>query len=426
VSLRIAFILWSFPETSEAFILRQVVGLRDRGHVVHIYAHESTTGGPVHDEVFRYGLLEDVRYFHGRVKSSGPWQQGRLVARLLGNPVAALRCFRAIRRSGSRGLLSDLASSLEFMAEAGYDIVHCHYGDIGLKYGWTAAYWRAPLVVSFYGYDCSAYPQQFGKGVFAPLFRGGAMITVLGENMAAKLRMLGCSAEQLRRSRIGVDVQQFRCERSPSAQLDAPVRFLTVARLVEKKGIDIALRAVASVAEEFPDVTYDIVGDGPLRVRLESLTASLGLEGRVTFHDMQASAYVRSVMCRSDIFLLPSITTAEGDQEGTPTVLMEAACCGLPVVSTYHADIPEVVLDGRTGYLVPEGDVAALVERLLYMLRNRHEWSALGCEGRKHIAAEFNMEKLSQELEQMYLELLEARDARPRGDHRMLPVGSYV
>jgi colanic acid/amylovoran biosynthesis glycosyltransferase len=102
----------------------------------------------------------------------------------------------------------------------------------------------------------------------------------------------------------------------------APVRLLTVARLTEKKGIGHALRAVARVRDRFPRLRYDIVGDGPLGDGLRALSRSLGLEDRVTFHGARTEAFVRRTMREADVFLLPSVTAADGDQEGTPTVLL--------------------------------------------------------------------------------------------------------
>src|SRR5437868_13294812 len=148
-------------------------------------------------------------------------------------------------------------------------------------------------------------------------------------------------------------------ERSAS---DAP-RLLTVARLVEKKGVDDALRAVAAVRFRHPGLRYDVVGDGPLRGGLEALAGELGLGDAVIFHGARYADAVREMMDAANVFVLASRTAGDGDEEGTPNVLLEAQACGLPILSTTHSGIPEVV-DPQAGVLVAEGDPAALARAL--------------------------------------------------------------
>jgi colanic acid/amylovoran biosynthesis glycosyltransferase len=292
------------------------------------------------------------------------------------------------------------------------DIVHCHYGEVGLGYRFLGRFWSAPLVVSFYGYDCSSLPRAMGDGLYRPLFRLADSVIVLSEAMRERLLSLGCPPALLHVHPLGVDTSRFafRKRNSPGEV----VRILTVGRLVEKKGIEFALRAVAQVVPDYTKLRYDIIGDGPLRDSLERLSRALQLEHVVRFLGPVEEAGVAEAMDRADLFVLPSITAADGDEEGTPTVLIEASSCGLPIVSTRHAGIPEVVVDGISGFLVPERDVPALAERIRLLLERPERWAALGRAGRRHVESHFDTRVLSRRMEAHYA-ALSAKRARGVG-----------
>jgi colanic acid/amylovoran biosynthesis glycosyltransferase len=406
--MRIACFVRSFPELSETFILRQVTGLLDRGHEVGIFAYRAAGGGPAHEAVDRYGLRGLVRLLPHREDSAPPRLRG------VGPAGPAARC---VRREHARALggWRTLARTLAALAaEERFDVVHCHYGDLGLRYRVAARFWAAPLVVSFYGFDASAYPGTHGSGVYRPLFRRAGAVASLSAHMDGRLRELGCPDALLRRVPLAVDPAEFAPAERPARRPGDPVRLLTVARLTEKKGVEHALRALALAGERFPALRYDVVGDGPLRGSLEALAASLGLGERVRFLGARTGAFVREAMRGADLFLLPSVTAGDGDQEGTPTVLLEAACCGLPVLATRHAGIPEVVLDGESGFLVPERDPAALADALERLLLAPERWAELGRAGRLHVERTHGTAAVAERLEGVYRELLAGRaGARP-------------
>jgi colanic acid/amylovoran biosynthesis glycosyltransferase len=189
---------------------------------------------------------------------------------------------------------------------------------------------------------------------------------------------------------------------------------LTVARLVEKKGIDVALRALGSLRDELPGIRYEVIGDGPLRAELGSLAVSLGIADRVRFAGAVTNDAVQQAMRDADLFVLPSLTAPSGDEEGTPTVLFEAAYAGLPVLATRHAGIPDVVADGESGVLVEENDPAALADGLRTVLAARERWPAMGEAGRRLIIERGHLTAdVAARLEALYLELL-AEQRAPR------------
>ena len=195
------------------------------------------------------------------------------------------------------------------------------------------------------------------------------------------------------------------------------VRIVTVGRLVEKKGHAVALEAIADVARDIP-VRYDVVGGGPLAVPLEALVRKLGLEEVVTLHGRQDSAFVRHLLDEAHLFVLASMEAADGDTEGAPVALMEAHASGLPVVSTRHAGVPEVVLDGQSCLLVPENDPSSLAGAIRQLIRDNEDWPTLGAAGRAHVEETFDVAPCTEELLGVYALALSGRD-----DPRLLAVG---
>jgi colanic acid/amylovoran biosynthesis glycosyltransferase len=149
---------------------------------------------------------------------------------------------------------------------------------------------------------------------------------------------------------------------------------------------------------------YDLIGDGPLAPSLRAQIKAAGLSDRVRMHGSLPHATVQKILGESDVFVLPSVTAADGDQEGIPVALMEAMASGMPVVATRHSGIPELVEDGRSGYLVPERDSAALRAALVKLARERDTWTSLGRHGRRKIEQEFDLKTLLDQLVAIYRE----------------------
>lgn len=161
---------------------------------------------------------------------------------------------------------------------------------------------------------------------------------------------------------MGIDTKKFLF--SPrKLRFDGKIHLLTVARLVEKKGIQYSIQAVAKVVKKYPQIEYKIAGDGPLKSDMESLIDGLKVNGNVKLLGGKQQGEIIELMKDADIFLAPSVTSNDGDQEGIPVAIMEALAQGLPVISTYHSGIPELVQDGISGFLVPERDTKSNIKK---------------------------------------------------------------
>ena len=154
------------------------------------------------------------------------------------------------------------------------------------------------------------------------------------------------------------------------------------------------------------NINYSIAGKGELKNNLELLISELRMQKHIFLLGAKNQQGIRKLFDQADIFLLSSVTAENGDQEGTPTALTEAICCGIPVISTYHAGIPDIVIDGESGFLVPERDVDALEENLEYLIKHPEIWVEMGHKGRKHFDKEFDVNILNQKLEEIYNQLL--------------------
>jgi colanic acid/amylovoran biosynthesis glycosyltransferase len=128
------------------------------------------------------------------------------------------------------------------------------------------------------------------------------------------------------------------------------------------------------------------------------------------------------LMTEAHLFLLSSVTAEDGDQEGTPVSLIEAQACGLPVLSSFHSGIPEIVRDGQSGFLVAERDVVGLAERIVYLVGHPEIWPGMGCEGRRHVETHHDIRRLNGDLDRLYREVIGRSNMQTTtDDERALP-----
>jgi colanic acid/amylovoran biosynthesis glycosyltransferase len=441
--MRIAFLLYQFPALSETFILRQIVGLLEMGHEVHIFAERPCEQGAGHPDVVRHKLLDRTTYVRMPAESGlyempiwpvwgATWslETGDKVAnirRLLRCLPTAVRCFARHPRLTCEVLtqrhydyqaasLSALYRLAALSAERGqFDVLHAHFGPVGRSFRFAPRLWNAPLVVSFHGYDFSTWPRRHGRDAYASLFQNADIVTVHTQFAEDRLRALGSPSALLRRLECGIDPDDFPFQER-SLRPGQLTRLLTVARLVEKKGIEYSLRAVAKLVKEGHELHYEIVGDGPLRDKLMALRDSLGVAEHVEFVGAKNNSYVRERMADCDLFVLASVTAADGDTEGAPVSLLEAQACGIPVVSTQHAGIPEIVADNVSGRLVNERDSDAIADAICDLIRRVDSWAAMGARGRAFVEEHHNIRRLNQRMVEIYSEAI-AKRAAPISTH---------
>jgi colanic acid/amylovoran biosynthesis glycosyltransferase len=215
---------------------------------------------------------------------------------------------------------------------------------------------------------------------------------------------------------MGIDcsLNAFKADRKLGAE---PPRLISVGRLIEKKAHLFTLRALAQLRERRPDIDFrfDIVGEGPDEAALKAEAARLKLMDRVTFHGALPHDRTLALLNAASVFVLPSVTAANGDMEGIPVSIMEAMAQGLLVISTFHSGIPELVEPGKEGILVPERDEAALSQKIEWALTHAECWPEFAKSARRKVELEFNRERLNRRLGDFYASV---RPAVPSPQHR--------
>lgn len=253
-------------------------------------------------------------------------------------------------------------------------LVHAQFGPDGLRAMPLARALDVPLLTTLRGYDVhrtdgallrSGRPSWMRYAMRRHLLaRQGTLFLAVSDALRQQAVARGFPADRVLTHYNGVDLALFRPAPGPPPERT----ILHVGRLVEKKGTIRLIRAFAGLAGDIPDARLLIVGDGPLRPRLEREVAALGLGTRVRFAGKLAQGKVVEHMRSAWVLAAPSLTARDGDAEGLPNVIVEAAACGLPAVASRHAGAPEAVGDGTTGFLVPEGAVEPLADALRSLL----------------------------------------------------------
>jgi colanic acid/amylovoran biosynthesis glycosyltransferase len=412
--LRVCIITGTFPEVSEKFIIDQVAGLIDQGCEVDVVSAHRPRGGKSHPVVEAYRMLERTTQLGiPRGRTLRALRGCLLVARHL--PVSGVRALRAlsVRRYSTAASLGKLPFFLNALANRHYDVVHGHFGPNGL----VAAYLKESgiadsCLTTFHGSDINSYPGRHGRDVYEPVFRASDRIVAGSYFMRDRLLEHGCPAEKIRVVPVGFKVSEFpRFERTPAA--DGTIVMSTIARLVEKKGHEWALRALARARRDVPRLRYLIGGDGPMAADLRRLVAELGLADIVEFLGLLDAREVLAVYRRSDFFVLPSVTAANGDMEGQGLVLQEAQATGLPVIATLHDGFPEGVADGKTGFLVPERDPEAIAQRIVVLAADAQLRQRMGDAARRFVEKKYELAGICRQLLDTYREAVEvARGAR--------------
>jgi len=293
---------------------------------------------------------------------------------------------------------------------SGAELLHVYFGHTGMHLlplleSSTRSF---PVIVSFHGADAGVDMDKPGHlKAMRAVFHGADRILVRSESLARELRKLGCPGEKIRLSRTGIPLEQWPLVgREPAA--DGEWRLVQACRLVEKKGLDMSLKMMAELRGRFPRLRLAILGEGPLRAELERLAGELGIGEAVEFAGFVDGERLRQEFARAHVFLQPSRTAADGNQEGVPNAMLEAMATGLPVAATRHGGIPEAVGDGISGVLVEENDWQSLAGRLGELLEDGQKWKQTGAAARAAVESGFSQQRQIAALEEIYFEIIQS------------------
>ena len=270
------------------------------------------------------------------------------------------------------------------------DVVLAEYGTTGVLVMEACRRLNIPLIVHFHGYDASVREVLAEHSMsYRKMFDQAMAIIAVSRAMERKLISLGAPPEKVHYNPYGINCREF----GGANPENVPPIFLAVGRFVEKKAPPITLEAFANVHRVFPTARLRMVGDGPLLDECRELAKSLRIEHAVAFLGAQSHEVVQQEMRGARCFVQHSVEASNGDCEGTPLGILEAGASGLPVVSTRHAGIADVVIEDETGFLVDERDVKDMAENMLRLARNPDLAGRLGRAARQRIANCFSEER---------------------------------
>ena len=213
------------------------------------------------------------------------------------------------------------------------------------------------------------------------IFSSVDLVMPVCEYFKDRLIEFGCDENKIVVLHSAIDIKKFSFKKHKRKKGE-PIRLMTTSRLNEKKGVHYVIQAIKRIIKRHPNLHYTVLGDGRYRFKLESLIRKLRIKKNVHLVGWKKPEQVVKELAKSHIFILASATSSRGHEEGIPNALMEASASGLPVISTWHAGIPELVKNGITGFLVPEHNVKWLAEVLEYLIAHPKLWIKMGRAGR--------------------------------------------
>jgi len=335
-------------------------------------------------------IQEQLRRLPGEVhfvfQRDGAWYDRD--CRPLATPLARARraLFGASPAESERARHRALA---RFLARRGIEVLLANFGPLARQALPACRAAGVPLVAHFHGADAHrARPEGDAAWFYGELLREAAAIVAVSSPMIERLTALGAPPRRILLNPCGVDLADF----PPGDAGATEPHFLAAGRFVGKKGPVFTLLAFRRLLERAPAARLTMLGEGEMRTACVQLAAALGIAGRVDFPGAYAHGELAARLRRSRAFVQHSLRQPDGDSEGTPVALLEAAASGVPAVSTRHAGIPQAVVDGETGLLCDEGDVEAMADAMAQLALDPGLAGAMGRRAREHAAAHFAIE----------------------------------
>ncbi len=283
------------------------------------------------------------------------------------------------------------------------DIIHAHFGYDGYRMIKPAIKNNTPFITSFYGSDVSRLPDEFDwPRRYKKLAAACDAFVAASYHMKEQLINLGFPKGKIHIIPYGLDLKNIKFIKSRPKK--APL--MMVGRMVEKKGFEYAVEAVKLLADQNVKVQLNVFGDGILYEKLKKLVLKWNIEDRVTFYGYMPVKSIIEQHYKHRILLAPSVTAADGDEEGLPNTILEAMACGTPVIATDHAAISEVIIPAKTGLMVPERDAKAIASAIKTLLQNGEDFNGISTNARNLLEKNFEINKVVDKIETLYKKVI--------------------
>ncbi|MDC0977771.1 glycosyltransferase [bacterium] len=285
-------------------------------------------------------------------------------------------------------------------------LIHAHYGFMGIYALQYKKKCNLPLITSFYGLDVYQHTQNpFYRFQLKRLFKKGELFLVCSNKMRQDLISLGAPASRTVVHYGAADLNKFTFS-FKGAEEREDITILMCGRFVEKKGFEFGINAFLKVARENENIRLKIIGSGHLEAKFKHLIEKSPFGDQVELlGNCSHQEYIEELK-NCHIFIAPSVTAKTGDSEGLPTVLIEAAALGKPLLATNHSGIAEIVHHRKNGLLSEEKDTVGLASNLRKMINDNYRWIDYAQYGRALVEKEFNFSKQIEKLEELYQEII--------------------
>ena len=314
--------------------------------------------------------------------------------------------FRQLRDKPWQISDAELSELLTVLGETRARLLHIYFGHIAAHLLPLIRAWRNPAIVSFHGADVMV---DMNKPAYREatlrMLDAVTLVLVRSQSLRRAVVDLGCDPNKIEIHRTGIPLDEFSF-RERALPKNGEWQFVQAGRLIEKKGLPVTLRAFSTFLKQHPNAMLTIAGEGPLLSELQKCAGELGVADRVSFTGFVSQEQLREIYYRSHIFVHPSQTGRDGNQEGIPNSMLEAMATGLPVFASEHGGIPEAIENGVSGMLVPERDDEALARALLKAAQNPDLLSRIARAGAQAVRRNFDLSTQAQRLEEIYLGMI--------------------
>ncbi len=306
---------------------------------------------------------------------------------------------RFVRKINSIGLKRDITKH-----SPNFDFIHAHFAHTGCEYMDLASQLNKKLIVSFYGYDYENLPHLYTQYIplYQKLFAQSKAIITEGKFGKETLIKLGCSPEKIYIIPLGVDLSNIPIKTKFKKKNE--LRLIQVSNFKEKKGHIYTLKALEIAVTIHPNISLTLAGDGPLHHEIQSLASKLQLSNHIHFIEQIPFSKLHDFLIDFDALIQPSIRTKDKDTEGgAPVIILDAQACGLPIISNFHADIPNITIQNKTAILTKEKDTEALAKSIIeFYEMDEENYLCFSSNAKNFIYENFESKLCSARLENLY------------------------
>lgn len=400
-------IVGSFPNYSETYILNQITGLIEKGHDVKVIA-SCKPKGQLHGDYYKYNLGRITKY-HNMPRN---YLLGiiilciKIIKRLKKNKMLLLKSYKILKDYTSLHITLSAFYYLLELLDNDYDIIHAQMGERGrIAAVLKEVGLKGKLIVSFHGGDINIGTKRLRQIVYNKLFKIMKIAIVNSNFGEKKLKGLGCPKNKIRILPVGLRTSLLN-PTNKNNLFKPTVIILTIARLIECKGLKYAIEAFYEVVKRHPTTKYIIAGEGEDRKKIENLIRSLELSGCVKMLGSVTQEEAYFLYRISDIFILPSVKGSDGATETQGLVLQEAQSAGIPVITTDIGGIPDGLIPNVTGFIGPERNKRYLIEKINYLINNPNARYRMGMAGIDFTKTKYDIQDLNSKLIRIYTETI--------------------